>query len=60
MATALARGWADVEGGPEAMFFADAGSGRAAELAQSVGGTAVGSLADLLIARLRAMADAAG
>ena len=30
MAAAMARGWAGVEGGPEAMLFTDSGSGRAA------------------------------
>ena len=30
MAAAMARGWAAGEGGPEAMLFTDAGSGRAA------------------------------
>ena len=49
IAAALARGWADVEQGPEAMFFSDAGSGRAAELAERVGGTAVDSLAELAL-----------
>jgi pyrroline-5-carboxylate reductase len=47
MASALARGWADADGGPEAMLFSDAGSGRAAELAQRTGGEAVESLAEL-------------
>ena len=49
MAAALARGWAGAEQGPEAMFFADAGSGRAAELAEQLGGTAVDSLAELAL-----------
>ena len=47
MAEALARGWADSEGGPEAMLFCDAGSGRAATLAARTGGEAVESLAEL-------------
>jgi pyrroline-5-carboxylate reductase len=47
MAAALARGWADAEGGPEAMLFCDAGSGRAAELAERTGGEAVETLAEL-------------
>jgi pyrroline-5-carboxylate reductase len=47
VATALGRGWADAEHGPEAMFFCDAGSGRAAELAARTGGEAVDSLAEL-------------
>ena len=33
MAAAMARGWAAGDGGPEAMLFCDAGSGRAAALA---------------------------
>src|SRR4051794_30691939 len=49
MAAALARGWAGSENGPEAMFFADAGSGRAAGLARQLGGTAVESLAELAL-----------
>ena len=49
MAGALARGWSDAEGGPEQMFFADAGSGRAARLAEQVGGSAVESLAELAL-----------
>jgi pyrroline-5-carboxylate reductase len=47
MAAAMARGWAGARGGPEAMTFADAGSGRAAELANEVGGDAVRSLEEL-------------
>jgi pyrroline-5-carboxylate reductase len=47
MATAIARGWAAGDGGPEAMLFCDAGSGRAAALAEQTGGEAVGSLAEL-------------
>jgi pyrroline-5-carboxylate reductase len=47
MASALARGWADADDGPEGMLFSDAGSGRAAELAQRTGGEAVESLAEL-------------
>ena len=49
MAAALARGWAAAEHGPEEMFFADAGSGRAAKLAEQLGGTAVESLAELAL-----------
>ena len=49
MAQALARGWATGEHAPEAMFFSDAGSGRAAELAELLGGTAVDSLAELAL-----------
>ena len=47
IASALARGWADAERGPEQMLFCDAGSGRAAELAERTGGEAVDSLAEL-------------
>jgi pyrroline-5-carboxylate reductase len=47
MAAALARGWADADGGPEAMLFTDAGSGRAAALAERTGGRALESLAEL-------------
>jgi pyrroline-5-carboxylate reductase len=47
MASALARGWADAERGPELMLFSDAGSGRAAELAERTGGEAVDTLAEL-------------
>ena len=47
MATAIARGWASSEGGPEAMLFSDAGSGRAARLAAETGGEAVDPLRDL-------------
>lgn len=47
MATAIARGWASSEGGPEAMLFSDTGSGRAARLAAETGGEAVDSLRDL-------------
>lgn len=49
MAAALARGWAGAEHGPEAMYFADAGSGRAAALAAETGGEAVESLAELAL-----------
>lgn len=49
MAAALARGWAGAEHGPAAMYFADAGSGRAAALAEETGGEAVDSLAELAL-----------
>jgi pyrroline-5-carboxylate reductase len=55
MGAAMARGWAAGEGGPEQMLFTDSGSGRAAALADEVGGEALGSnreladRADLLI-----------
>jgi pyrroline-5-carboxylate reductase len=44
MAGAMARGWV---GAAEAMLFTDAGSGRAAELAEELGGRVVGSNAEL-------------
>jgi pyrroline-5-carboxylate reductase len=47
MAAAMARGWAGAGDGPEQMLFCDAGSGRAAKLAEATGGEAVGSLAEL-------------
>ena len=49
MAAALARGWAQAEHRPESMLFADAGSGRAASLADEVGGEAVESLGELAL-----------
>ena len=47
MAAAMARGWATAERRPEAMLFADSGSGRAQRLAEELDATAVGSLAEL-------------
>ena len=47
MAGAMARGWAGADGGPDGMLFADAGSGRAADLAQEVGGEAVADVGKL-------------
>lgn len=47
MAAAMARGWATAQRRPEAMLFADSGSGRAVKLADELGGTAVGSLGEL-------------
>ena len=47
MAAAMARGWAAGDGGPEAMLFCDAGSGRAAALADEVGGEARAELSEL-------------
>jgi pyrroline-5-carboxylate reductase len=44
MAAAMARGWV---GDFERMLFSDAGSGRAAALAEEVGGEAIGSNAEL-------------
>ena len=42
MAAAMARGWAGADDrGPSRMIFTDAGSGRAAALAEEVGGEAV-------------------
>ena len=43
IAAAMARGWAASEGGPERMLFTDSGSGRAAALAEEVGGEEVES-----------------
>lgn len=48
MAAAMARGWASVDGGPASMLFTDGGSGRAAVLAEEVGGTALASNRDLV------------
>jgi pyrroline-5-carboxylate reductase len=47
MAAAMAHGWAAADGGPETMLFTDSGSGRAASLAQEVGGEPVSSNAEL-------------
>ena len=47
MAAAMARGWAAAEPRPEELSFTDAGSGRAAELAQEVGGEAVSGIGEL-------------
>jgi pyrroline-5-carboxylate reductase len=47
MAAAMARGWGAGEGGPETMLFSDAGSGRAAALAEELGGEARANLAEL-------------
>ena len=47
MAAAMARGWARAQLRPEAMLFADSGSGRAAQLAQELGGEVVSELAEL-------------
>jgi pyrroline-5-carboxylate reductase len=41
MAAAMARGWARGASGPDAMLMSDSGSGRAARLAEEVGGEAV-------------------
>ncbi|MFL5871012.1 MAG: pyrroline-5-carboxylate reductase family protein [Solirubrobacterales bacterium] len=49
LASALALGWASAEGGPDSMLFCDAGSGRAARLAEQTGGEAVDSLAELAL-----------
>jgi pyrroline-5-carboxylate reductase len=49
IAAALARGWATAEHRPEAMLFSDAGSGRAAQLAEATGGEAVESLSELAL-----------
>ena len=47
MAAAMARGWASSDGGPDAMLFTDSGSGRAAELAEELGGERVESLEEM-------------
>jgi pyrroline-5-carboxylate reductase len=47
MAAAMARGWAGAEPRPEALLFTDAGSGRAVQLAQEVGGEAVSGIREL-------------
>lgn len=47
IAAAMARGWANGEGGPERMLFTDSGSGRASSLADEVGGEALDSNQDL-------------
>jgi pyrroline-5-carboxylate reductase len=47
IAAAMARGWASADRAPDRMLFCDAGSGRAAALAEEVGGEAVDSLAEL-------------
>ena len=49
MAAAMARGWSAAgKAGPSKMLFTDSGSGRASELAQEVGGEALGSNRDLV------------
>jgi pyrroline-5-carboxylate reductase len=47
IAAAMARGWASADGGPERMLFTDAGSGRAAALADELRGEALASLGEL-------------
>jgi pyrroline-5-carboxylate reductase len=47
MAGAIARGWAAGEGGPDAMLFSDVDAGRAAGLAEAVGGETRGGLEEL-------------
>lgn len=47
MAGAMARGWAAGDGGPEAMLFSDIDAGRAASLADRVGGETRPSLGEL-------------
>ena len=48
MAAGMARGWAKADHSPSSMLFTDAGSGRAAQLAQEVGGEAVPSNRDIV------------
>jgi pyrroline-5-carboxylate reductase len=47
IAAAMARGWAAEDDGPERMLFTDSGSGRAAALAEEVGGEALDSNSEL-------------
>jgi pyrroline-5-carboxylate reductase len=47
IAAAMARGWAGADGGPERMAFTDGGSGRAATLAEEVGGEVAESNAQI-------------
>jgi pyrroline-5-carboxylate reductase len=47
IAAAMARGWAEADGGPEGMLFTDSGSGRAGALADELGGEAVESIGEL-------------
>ncbi len=47
MATAMARGWAAGEGGPATMLFSDLDRGRAAAIAEEVGGQTRVGLGDL-------------
>jgi pyrroline-5-carboxylate reductase len=47
MARAMARGWAAGEGGPDSMLFTDLDRGRAAALADQVGGETRDSLGEL-------------
>ena len=47
MAAAMARGWADADGGPDAMVFCDLERDRAAALAEDVGGSVADELAEL-------------
>jgi len=49
MAQAMARGWAAADSGaPTRMLFSDTGSGRAASVARETGGSALGSLGELV------------
>lgn len=67
MAGAMARGWATSGPAPDAMLFADSGSGRAQALAGELGGERVESLAELanrsdlvvLAVKPKALAEAA-
>ena len=47
MAAAMARGWAGAEGGPETMVFCDLERGRAAGLAEELGGSIADDLSEL-------------
>lgn len=67
MAAAMARGWCAAPNGPDAMLFADSGSGRARRLAAELGEDAVASLEELaersdlvvLAVKPKALAEAA-
>jgi pyrroline-5-carboxylate reductase len=47
MAAAMARGWKRAGSGPERLLFTDAGSGRARQVAEEVGGEAIESNSEL-------------
>jgi pyrroline-5-carboxylate reductase len=48
IASSIARGWASADRGPAQMLFTDSGSGRAASLAEEVGGEALDSNSELV------------
>src|SRR5215212_7268479 len=47
MAAAMARGWSEADGGPQAMLFCDLDGERAATVARDVGGETRDGLAEL-------------